>query len=431
MHKSLIICLAITFTLLTSSFSPVMGEYFVLNTAITVFVQQEGIFSTKIEQFGPLGICDGTGYTVYGFEPQAYFETADTFENGTAIDELLIVASTPNGEELETTIVYLYAPSDGVSLSSGRVRGIDWNVPIPVIFDLYDGSSDAGFNRNESLARRIVSCGMPQIRRPSSPAEMSDILVEASNFITANADWQPAASTVGDVGADIVLVPAGCFEMGSSEQDIQIALEQCNAEIGNCQLEWFAKETPTTSICIENPFWIDQYEVTNVRYGSRGQFGGDNQPHDSVSWYEAQSYCQRLGGSLPTEAQWEYAAKGPNNLRYPWGNAFISSYAAHDDGSTNGSVSVGAYPRGASWVGALDLSGNLREWTSSLFAENNYPYDAEDGREDPNAIGQRSVRGGSWLTVPVSTRTTDRVGVDPNTRDWNIGFRCAYEVALR
>src|SRR5690606_681110 len=150
---------------------------------------------------------------------------------------------------------------------------------------------------------------------------------------------------------------------------IDAAFAQCEMNLGSgqCQREWFEKEGPATRVCFANPFWIDQLEVTNQAYGSGSQAFGyrDNYPREMVTWYDAQAYCEERGGRLPTEAEWEYAARGPDGLLYPWGNEFLPENAIYVDNAGGRTQAVGQRPAGASWVGALDLAGNIREWTST------------------------------------------------------------------
>jgi serine/threonine protein kinase/formylglycine-generating enzyme required for sulfatase activity len=266
---------------------------------------------------------------------------------------------------------------------------------------------------------------------PTATPTMIPVLPSATapinvSVATNNVSWNPIQQTLGD--AEMVLVPPGCFEMGSTQLEVDAALEQCEANLGagQCNREWFEKESPTQQVCFQNPFWIDRLEVTNGQYGSSSDaFGGNNAqyPRENVSWFEAKSFCERRGARLPTEAEWEYAARGPDGLSYPWGDTFIADNSVYEANSGEHPANVGSRERGVSWVGALDMSGNIREWTNTIF--DTYPYDANDGREDTSdATSQRVIRGGSWLVIPVSLRAADRAGIDPDVRDGNIGFRC-------
>jgi formylglycine-generating enzyme required for sulfatase activity len=150
---------------------------------------------------------------------------------------------------------------------------------------------------------------------------------------------------------------------------------------------------------------------------------------------------------LPTEAEWEYAARGPSGWVFPWGDSFDGSRLNYCDGDCQynwkdtayrdgyaTTAPVGSYPAGASWVGALDLAGNVWEWTSSIYAYP-YPYRAGDGRENPaDLTGKRTLRGGSWNWIAADTRGMSRDDYAENSQvqyassDW-YGFRCVRDFA--
>jgi formylglycine-generating enzyme required for sulfatase activity len=215
----------------------------------------------------------------------------------------------------------------------------------------------------------------------------------------------------------MVLVPAGCFMMGY------------NVGIVN-------DEQPVHQQCFDTPFWIDRTEVTRAQYNQCVAAGvctapasntystRDEQPVNSVTWFEALDYCAWLDTRLPSEREWEYAARGPDNLVYPWGNDFVTSYVASADNS-NETADVGSRPNGASWVGALDMSGNVEEWVSSLYRD--YEYNAMDGREDmQNTTSARVLRGGSIQgAADHFFRAADRLREGPSVTFNIFGFRCA------
>jgi formylglycine-generating enzyme required for sulfatase activity len=213
-------------------------------------------------------------------------------------------------------------------------------------------------------------------------------------------DWTPQFKTFD--GYEMAFVSVGCFVMGSANGQ--------------------ADELPVHEQCIDIPFWIDRYEVTNAQYGSSGAFGGDSRPRDSVTWHEANAFCAGRGARLPSEVEWEYAARGANNRVYPWGNGFNGDNLIYDANSGLQSARVGGRTSGASWVGTEDMSGNLWEWTSSVYRF--YPYNPDDGRENPNDLLPRALRGGSWVSEMAMTRAANRAAADPARRDPNIGFRC-------
>lgn len=222
---------------------------------------------------------------------------------------------------------------------------------------------------------------------------------------TDNKFWTPVERDFA--GEPMVKVPAGCFKMGSDKGD--------------------GDEKPVTEVCFEKPYWIDKYEVSNGQFAQfKGQAGrasnwtDANLPRESITWVEATAYCQLRGAVLPTESQWEYAARGPQGLVYPWGNDFNADNVVYS-GKT---APVGSKRGGVSWVGAYDLSGNVWEWTSSLYKT--YPYDATDGREDQNNRSEyRVLRGGSWFDSGTVLRAANRGRYVPSARDGLNGFRCA------
>ncbi len=230
-------------------------------------------------------------------------------------------------------------------------------------------------------------------------------MVEA---VTQNADWLPQRRIEEINGVPMALVPPGCLPMGSE-----------NGE---------GDELPVHRVCFERPFWIDVYEVTNARFEAFGGVAehppaqrGPNQPRDRVTWEEAAAFCALRGARLPTEAEWEYAARGPDGLTYPWGNQFDGALVVWNAAQSS---DVGSRPEGASWVGAMDMAGNLREWVSTIYRP--YPYDPADGREQFDSTEPRGLRGGSWYDVNYDLlRATDRYRDFPVVENNVIGFRCA------
>jgi formylglycine-generating enzyme required for sulfatase activity len=204
--------------------------------------------------------------------------------------------------------------------------------------------------------------------------------------------------------------------MGSTRAQLNALVSQ----YASLQLAWLLNEEPQHQVCLDG-FWIDPYEVTNALYAG----WGDQRPRANVTWTEARNFCTGRGMRLPTEAEWEYAARGSNSMIYPWGNEFASSNAVYVNNSGNQTALVGSYPSGQSWVGAYDMGGNVKEWTSSLFWS--YPYVSTDGRENPNTSGDRVVRGGAFYDQPYILRGAGRNWTAAATADWAVGFRCAMD----
>lgn len=219
---------------------------------------------------------------------------------------------------------------------------------------------------------------------------------------------QPTIQVLG--GAEMVLVPAGCFLMGSD-------LNEDN-------------EAPVHEICFDEAFWIDRYEVTNAQFSTVGgtasrdsTWTGWDRPREQINWNEARAFCQLRGARLPTEAEWEYSARSPESYIYPWGNEFIADNVVYQSNSTE-TASVGSRRNAASWVGAFDMSGNVSEWVNSL--DFPYPYDANDGREDGvTGFSVPVFRGGSWSDNANGVRAAVRYSGDARLIGNNIGFRCA------
>ena len=231
--------------------------------------------------------------------------------------------------------------------------------------------------------------------------------------------WQPQVQVFD--GVEMVLVPAGCFWMGSIIIDTEL---------------------PISEICLESSFWIDKYEVTNEQFV---QYGGvavepplwteAEQPRTMVTWFEAWDYCRLRGGRLPTEPEWEYAARGVDGFVYPWGNEFDETRLASME-TTEIPLAVGSFPSGRSWIGAYDMSGNAREFTSTKFSDQladeswsayEFPYDATDGREDsPDAYLSSAVviRGGSFASSLVHLRASARNWSRATIQTPDYGFRC-------
>jgi formylglycine-generating enzyme required for sulfatase activity len=222
-----------------------------------------------------------------------------------------------------------------------------------------------------------------------------------ADYIISNVDWVPVIEVVD--GVEMVKVPPGCFFMGN--------------ERGR------RDEQPVHQICFDEPFWLDRTEVTNGQFGSQGAFAGDLRPRENLTWFEARDYCLSRGARLPTEAEWEYAARGPDSVYYPWGNQWIEDNLVYDGNFEGQTADAGTHPGGASWVGAQDMAGNVWEWVSSLYRP--YPYRSDDGREDPNNTAERRVyRGGLGSYIDYGASAAARFRADPYERSWFIGFRC-------
>jgi formylglycine-generating enzyme required for sulfatase activity len=233
-------------------------------------------------------------------------------------------------------------------------------------------------------------------------------------------------------GFDMALVPAGCFEMGSSDTQLAEALASCNDYYGvyGCQIS-FKNEQPAHQVCISRPYFIDLTAVTNRQYGKSSRTGQVNSinpkpnwPRESVNWQEAADFCAKRGARLPSEAEREFAARGPNALIYPFGNEFDLSKATLRKISP---APVGEKPEGASWVGALDMSGGIGEWVQDWYGP--YPSDSQTDPSGPATGDKKIARGGNWFAhAAFFVRTSFREALEPTYATSVVGFRCARDL---
>ncbi len=246
-------------------------------------------------------------------------------------------------------------------------------------------------------------------------------------------------------GMVTVYVPGGTFPMGSSAAQIEKAMAVCEEypdEYGKCKSPGFEAEAPGHAVTLDG-FWLDRTEVTSSQYGicvadgacreSRlagdPAYGGSDYPVAGVPWQDAQDYCVWAGGRLPTEAEWEYAARGSEGYTYPWGDEFTcvggnfwDKASGCDDGFAE-PAPVGSFPKGISWCGALDMAGNVWEWVADVYG----PYPAEGQVNPTGSVSgrERVLRGGSWGYHQPFVRAAYRYPVPPTANYLAVGFRCA------
>ncbi len=211
--------------------------------------------------------------------------------------------------------------------------------------------------------------------------------------------------------AEMVGIPGGEFTAGL---DPNIALAECQKYYKNCKNGAWAMNAGPHQASV-NSFFIDKYEVTQAEYervmrSNPSKFKGSNLPVESVTWVEADTYCKRVGKRLPTELEWEKAAKGGSDSIYSWGDDgdMADVYAWYKNNSEGKTHPVGE--KSPNGYGVYDMAGNVWEWTSSFYDKS----------------GKHKVlRGGSWYADPNATRPAYRGTGIPGWRDSDIGLRCA------
>jgi formylglycine-generating enzyme required for sulfatase activity len=245
-------------------------------------------------------------------------------------------------------------------------------------------------------------------------------------------------------GTEMILVPVGQFTMGSPGADPKAG----------------ADEKPEHTVYLD-AFWIDRTEVTNARYvqflNALGEHtsacgghdcaetqvedkyshilrqdehyvvesGFEDHPVAQVSWYGAQAYCLWAGVRLPTEAEWEKAARGVDGRLYPWGNESPDCDRAQYGDCGGETVPVGSRLAGVSPYGVMDMTGNVWEWVADWYDSAYYASSPAQNPQGPDSGERRVFRGGSWGYPPAFLRASDRARNRPTYAGFNVGFRCA------
>ena len=268
----------------------------------------------------------------------------------------------------------------------------------------------------------------------------------------------PNAWAETQVPEDMVLVPGGSFLMGidketNADTKKMSKIKRLKYAVSR---EAFHDEGPAHNITLDT-FYLDKYEVSNQQYGEFIKATGHpapaywddhlrnkpSQPVSGVNWHDATAYCSWANKRLPTEAEWEKAARGPEGYKYPWGNELNSSNANFGR-QKEFTANVDAYPGGKSSYGAYNMAGNVFEWVSDWYDPNYYknrkdmtnPTGPKEGAflsntgtyVDRIAVGKkRVIRGGSWYAPAESITNTHRFWNDPMNNSYGVGlgFRCA------
>jgi serine/threonine-protein kinase len=292
--------------------------------------------------------------------------------------------------------------------------------------DLTHGSNGTFGSASDSVIDNYRRSPLPIVQPKARPQKPLILSVAALVFLAALAGWWIYQSTFptppgGDqpsatVPAGMKVITGGEFTMGRND----------GSE--------FEKPAHLEKVAT---FYLDEREVSNDDYERFVQSGQRSAPKSwpdskipagetyfpvsSVSWRDADAYCRWINKRLPTEVEWEYAARGKEGFLYPYGNKdWQPEYSSASPSSTAiGKLSnVGSYPKGASPFGVLDLAGNIAEWTDSDYT----PYPNSPAKPDP---GKKVIRGGSYINPPAEQRTTERRWLEAQEIRPYVGFRCA------
>jgi len=284
----------------------------------------------------------------------------------------------------------------------------------------------------------LAGCPVPQAlevlrARMSEPSPHVRVAVHQALYYVGS----PQARAILDTSDDLRLVPAGKFIMGGmydSEEPHYVDLDAFLVEKYPVTNEMYAQFIAAGGYQYkqywtqEGRSWLRHADRTQPTFWEKEIWPNwPNLPVMGVSWYEAWAYAHWAGRRLLSEAEWEKAARGADGRLYPWGNTFDNTRCnVRTELIGRGPTPVGYFsPQGDSPYGVVDMAGNILEWTSSLKKE--YPYDADDGRENPQARGNRVIRGGSWMNVPRDACCMYRLSLPPNQAE-AAGFRCGVGV---
>jgi len=250
----------------------------------------------------------------------------------------------------------------------------------------------------------------------------------------AGAGSQPVVGQTTQAESGMVLIPAGEFTMGSDKSDPA-------PPKGFVMLKpRFLDERPAHKVNVP-AFWIDAYEVTNGQYiefvqaakratppfweNGRYPSGTADQPVTQIKWADAGEYCQRNGKRLPTEAEWEKAARGMDGREFPWGNEFDAKKANTGLSTQRGLAPVGSFAAGKSPYGVYDLAGNVWEWVEDWYQ----PYPGSTYTSDYFGERMKVIRGGGWEGTHHDSshqyRAAYRFFAPPDLPLGDVGFRCA------
>lgn len=279
-----------------------------------------------------------------------------------------------------------------------------------------------------SVEQTMAALAPTATPEPTATPTLMPTPVMRSTPIPAPADPANYLPVYNPVSAmEVVFIPAGDFLMGSTVHDT-------NRD---------TNEEPQHKVYLD-AFWISKTQVTNAmltacvsaevcKYSVKASTNPNyldplyaSHPVVYVAWDMAQTYCDWTGGRLPTEAEWEKAARGPNGAKYPWGEDQPREKFVNVNNFIGNTTTAGLFPYGKSFYGALDMGGNVREWVSDWYDPNYYQNSSASNPQGPET-GEKKVLKGASFSDPIRyTRTANRLSHVPGSPGAVRGFRCVY-----
>ena len=370
-----------------------------------------------------------------------------------------VVAVQPPPEPTRPTVREDVKRELGSLAVSARVEGVE-----VFLGDQRIGETKPG--RPLVLENLVAGAYRVKARKSGHKAWERDVQVAPNHRTDVAIDIEPLAPPnviKADDGVDMVVIPAGAFWMGTAKEELPALVEACKGQ-GRDEAQCralFEREQPRHRVVLEG-FYLDRFEVTNARFerfvvsarhrttaeregsgwvhrvkdgwvevkgaswktpdGPRTDRTPDG-PVVQVSWDDARAYCGWAGKRLPTEAEWEKAARGTDGRRYPWGDEWDPSRVKRE--SARGPTSVGSYPGGVSPYGVHDMAGNVWEWVADWYDRDYYRRSPERNPTGPPTAQFKVLRGGSWADTPISLRSAYRDVAPQESRNAYLGFRCA------
>lgn len=232
----------------------------------------------------------------------------------------------------------------------------------------------------------------------------------------------------------MVLIEKGPFMMGSKKSMLELKPH----DLFNTDRHTLGPENPAHEVYLDS-FYIDIFEVTNEAYGKfieetgakkpKGwndpDFNNPRQPVVGISWKEAVKFCKWQNKRLPSEAEWEKAARGKRPVKYPWGDTPPDSSKLNYNEENKKTTPVGSYEKGKSDYGLYDLSGNVSEWVNDWHFPEYYLFSPKENPPGPEKGQYKVIRGGSWRNKAEDVDLVYRNATTPRNRSLSIGFRCA------